>query len=86
MLFRVGDLCGSIFLDLAFESYIMTIVGKEEYLGIKERNRKLMILEFEQRVKRSFGRVHDRQYSVDLRGVEDNVEHGIIDDTIKLNK
>ncbi|KAI0517987.1 hypothetical protein F5B22DRAFT_654313 [Xylaria bambusicola] len=79
-----GDLCGSVFLDLAFERYITTIVGEEAYSYIKQVNKNKMLREFEFGVKRAFDGAEDKDYSVDLKGVEDNIEEGIVDDTIPL--
>ncbi|KAL8798869.1 MAG: hypothetical protein Q9182_006325 [Xanthomendoza sp. 2 TL-2023] len=78
-----GGLCGSVFLDAAFEKYVETIVGKEQYSRIKLKSRKKMLREFEMSVKRCYTG-DDKEYSVDLQGVEDNPEQGIDDDTIRL--
>ncbi|KAJ4292499.1 hypothetical protein N0V90_009161 [Kalmusia sp. IMI 367209] len=78
-----GGLCGSVYLDQAFERYIKTIVGEDQYNSIKERDKKKMIQEFELAVKRTYSG-DDKPYSVDLRGVEDNPNEGIDDDTITL--
>ncbi|KAF2643572.1 actin-like ATPase domain-containing protein [Massarina eburnea CBS 473.64] len=78
-----GGLCGSVYLDQAFERYIKTIVGEEEYKAIKERDKKKMLQEFELSVKRTYSG-DDKPYSVDLRGVQDNLDDGIDDDTITL--
>ncbi|KAL8774384.1 MAG: hypothetical protein Q9203_004239 [Teloschistes exilis] len=79
-----GGLCGSVFLDLAFERYISTIIGDRQYNKIKETNRKKMMREFEYGIKRMFSEKNDQTYSVDLRGVEDDPRNGIIDDTITV--
>lgn len=88
---HLGDLCGSVFLDLAFEKYITTIVGKYQYFnrsgdrkGIKESSRKRMMQQFEFGVKRAFSGAPDQNLSVDLKGVEDDDDVGIRDDTISL--
>lgn len=79
-----GDLCGSVFLDVAFEKYITTIVGDRQYNEIKETSRKKMMKEFEFGIKRSFSEKNNQTYSVDLKGVEDDPKIGIIDNTIPV--
>ncbi|KAL8790194.1 MAG: hypothetical protein Q9213_000725 [Squamulea squamosa] len=64
-------------------TYVTTIVGKDQYSEIRPKSRKKMLREFEMSVKRCYTG-DDREYSVDLQGVEDNPEQGIDDDTIKL--
>ena len=87
----VGDLCGSVFLDLAFEKWITTIVGEDQYYnrsgdrkGIKESSRKKMMEQFEFGIKRTFTGMPDQKFSVDLKGVEDDDNEGILDDTILI--
>ena len=84
--FSIGGLCGSVFLDLAFQKYIETMIGETEYNRLKESNRKKMMTDFEYQVKRNFSEHHDIPYSVDLKGVKDDPENDIHDDTIKLKK
>ena len=79
-----GELCGSIFLDLAFQKYIETIIGEMEFQSIKESNRKKMMREFEYGIKRCFSEQNDQTYSVDLKGVKDDPKNGIVDDTITV--
>lgn len=43
-----------------------------------------MLKEFEFGIKRSFMGDDNKDYSVDLRGVEDNEEEGIVDDNVPL--
>ncbi|KAF1830154.1 actin-like ATPase domain-containing protein [Decorospora gaudefroyi] len=78
-----GGLCGSVYLDQAFERYIKTIVGESEWNSIKDKSKKKMMREFELAIKRCYAG-DDQEYSVDLQGVEDNPEEGIDDDTITL--
>lgn len=78
-----GGLCGSVFVDAAFERYVKTVVGEKEYEAIRPRARKRMMKEFENSVKRCYTG-DDKEFSVDLPGVQDNPEEGIDDDTIKL--
>lgn len=78
-----GDLCGSVFLDMAFEKHIKTVVGEGQYAGLRDKAKKKMMREFETAVKRSYSG-DNKDYSVDLQGVEDDVAEGINDDTITL--
>lgn len=78
-----GELCGSVFLDMAFEKHIKTVVGDEQYAKLKDRAKKKMIKEFEIGVKCSYTG-EEKEYSVDLSGVEDNPEYHINDETITL--
>ncbi|KAJ3526973.1 hypothetical protein NM208_g1479 [Fusarium decemcellulare] len=81
-----GGLCGSVFLDIAFEKYIKTLVGEEQYRDLREIDKKKMMRIFENGVKRSFTVDSTKDYSVDLRGVKDNEEEGIVDETITLKQ
>lgn len=78
-----GGLCGSMYLDTAFVRYVKTIVGDIQYDQLKDKAKRAMMREFEQSVKRCYNG-DDEEYSVDLRGVADNPELGIDDDTITL--
>lgn len=80
---RLGDLCGSVFVDMAFEKYLKSIVGESTYNGIREKHRKRMLSDFDVQVKRNFSG-EDKESSVELRGVGDHSEFGIFDDTIPL--
>ncbi|KAH7008907.1 hypothetical protein EDB80DRAFT_574486 [Ilyonectria destructans] len=79
-----GGLCGSIFLDTSFEKHIRTLVGETQYANIKPIHKLRMMKMFELGVKRSFTSESNKDYSVDLRGVEDNFDEGIEDDCITL--
>lgn len=79
-----GGLCGSVFLDIAFQKYIETIIGEMQYNGIKQTNHKKMMREFEYGIKRCFSEHNDQTYSVDLKGVKNDPENGIVDDTITV--
>lgn len=79
-----GDLCGSVFLDLAFQRYIMTLVGEDKYSAMKETSKKRMMRDFEAGVKRAYAGDPKKEYTVDLKGVEDDEANGICDDTISL--
>ena len=62
----------------------MALVGEEQYAQIKEVSKKKMLREFEYGIKRSFTGDNSKDYSVDLKGVQDNEEEGIIDDSVPL--
>jgi hypothetical protein len=78
-----GALCGSTYVDAAFEKYIKTIVGEREYMEVPERERKRMADDFEYQVKRTYNG-DSTVYSVELADVEDNDAVGIEDGTIQL--
>lgn len=84
LIFVTGGLCGSVFVDAAFEKYIKTLVGQDDYDSIKEKPKKRMMREFEMSVKRCFTGDNNKIFSVDLLGVDDNAKEGIVDDTISL--
>ena len=73
-------------IDKAFETYIKNLVGPLQYDNLDARDKKNMMSDFELNVKRRFqyGRRNER-LAIDLRGVKDNVERGIEDETIMLN-
>lgn len=79
-----GDLCGSVFLDLAFQKYIEILIGANQYSNIRESYRKTMMRGFEYGIKRAFTGKDDQTYSIDLRGVKDDHANGIIDETIVI--
>ncbi|KAJ4398854.1 hypothetical protein N0V91_009905 [Didymella pomorum] len=78
-----GDLCGSVYLDQAFERYIRLIVGESQWKQLKPKSKQKMMLDFENSIKRSYAG-DDKQFTVDLQGVEDNASVGIDDETITL--
>jgi hypothetical protein len=59
------------------------LTGEKEFFKIKEEYRKNMLQEFENGVKRAYDG-GDTEYSVDLRGVQDNPNEGIVDETITI--
>lgn len=79
-----GDLCGSVFLDMAFENHIRMLVGREQYEGLRPRNKRRMMEAFEFGIKRSFSKEDTANLSVDLKGVEDDDENGIDDEIITI--
>ncbi|KAJ4416814.1 hypothetical protein N0V82_006543 [Gnomoniopsis sp. IMI 355080] len=78
-----GDLCGSVFLNIAFTRYIKTLVGETQYEEIKPRNKIKMEAEFEIGPKRRF-RGDSSEFTVDLVGVKNDEENGISEDVITL--
>jgi hypothetical protein len=80
-----GGLCGSAYIDMGFEKFVKLKVGRENYGNIRERYRKRMMLDFEAQVKRNFGGQDEDMRSVELVGVEDNPEEGIIDENVTLS-
>jgi hypothetical protein len=75
-------------LELAFEDYIAKLTGEEEYKKLASGAKRRMINGDFDRLKRLFGNEEedDDKYSVDLKGVKDNQEKGIIDGTIILER
>lgn len=67
---------------MAFKKHIIDIVGEVQYKSFNLRSRTRMMDDFES-IKKSFTGAN-RDHSVDLRGVQNDVEHGINDDTITL--
>ncbi|RSL54238.1 hypothetical protein CEP54_009995 [Fusarium duplospermum] len=80
-----GDLCGSTKLDEGFEKHIAMLVGECQYSKIKDIHKKKMMRTFESGVKRCFAYGSNKEYSVELRGVEDNLTEGIEEETIILD-
>jgi hypothetical protein len=78
-----GGLCGSVYLDQAFEKHIRNIVGEKQWGGLKVKSKQKMMHEFEMSIKRSYAG-DEQQFSVDLQGVEDSPDEGIEDETITL--
>lgn len=64
-------LCGSVFIDLEFERWIIREVGKPVYDKIKEQHKRDMMRQFEG-VKRSFEGDVTKQYTVRLQGAGAN--------------
>ena len=73
-------------LDKAFETYVRNLVGPPQYDRLDARDKKKMMSDFELGVKPRFqyGRRNER-LAIDLRGVRDDVDKGIEDETIVLN-
>ena len=83
-----GDLCGSAFLDTAFEEYIREIVGPSQYddeKKIRARDKRAMMRDFENGIKRSFTKSNIRRMTVDLYGVDDDLKNGIRDESITIH-
>jgi hypothetical protein len=82
-----GDLCGSVYLDAAFERHIAFLVGNAQYEKIETRRKNQMLDAFELGVKRCFDdQDGDDDFNVDLIGVEDDEENGIFGDTITVKR
>ena len=61
------------------------MVGEQHYAKIKDRAKKKMLRDFEYGVKRCFRSTDNRAYSVDLKGVADDIARGIDDETITVS-
>jgi hypothetical protein len=81
-----GGLCGSIFLDMSFEKHILTLVAESKYSEIRPADTRRMMKMFELGVKRSFTLESNKDYSVELIGVEDNPDEGIQGAMIDLKR
>ncbi|KAF8420973.1 hypothetical protein EV426DRAFT_610121 [Tirmania nivea] len=82
-----GDLCGSAFLDMAFEEFIREIVGPSQYddeKKIRPRDKNAMMRDFEDGLKRSFTKNYESIMTVDLKGVDDDSGKGIDDECITI--
>lgn len=79
-----GELCGSVYLDFAFLSYIKTKVGEEQYNSIRLIDMKAMRSHFDIGIKRAFDWNSKKEYYIDIRGVKDNELEGIQDEMIKI--
>lgn len=66
----VGDLCGSVFVDIGFQKWVTTQVGDRAYAGLKEPPKKNMLTDFEYQIKRGLEHNSQQEYSVELRGVD----------------
>lgn len=76
-------LCGSVFVNMNFESWVKIQVGDGEYARIRLVNKeKKMINMFESIL--ALSGVASREYSVDLRGIKDNLGKNILDDIIPV--
>lgn len=67
---------------MGFEKWVSTKVGQLAYSKLKDTAKKNMFQDFEYQIKRGFDPVNQQEYSVGLKGVEDNEDQGISDDTI----
>ena len=82
-----GELCGSVFLDIAFEQHIRSLVGERQYDHgrIRPRDKKTMLREFQFGTKRSFTKGQRANIIVDLKGVQDDEAMGIDDEVITIS-
>ena len=78
---QIGELCGSTFLDTGFETWMAALVCGEQWSRLKAPAKKRMLSDFES-VKRAFDPQMEPEYSVELKGVEDDEENGISGDVI----
>lgn len=69
---------------MGFEKWVSTKVGQAAYSNLKDTAKKNMFQDFEYQIKRGFDPVNQDEYSVGLKGVEDNVDQGITDDMIMV--
>ncbi|KAL2060461.1 hypothetical protein VTL71DRAFT_9492 [Oculimacula yallundae] len=81
-----GGLCGSVYLNIGFQNYIETLVGKEQYSLLKPPSKRSMMTEFDQTLKRIFNEKSNEVHTIDLFGVEDDPDNNIDDNTITLKK
>jgi hypothetical protein len=54
VLITLGGLCGAIFLDVAFEKHIRTMISAEDYEKLSDRSKIKMMHEWEYGAKRGF--------------------------------
>ncbi|KAE8449886.1 hypothetical protein EG329_007363 [Mollisiaceae sp. DMI_Dod_QoI] len=80
-----GGLCGSAYIDMGFEKFVKLKVGEAEYNRMNENHRKRMMIDFDVQVKRGFSGKDQKNRSVELRGVRNNAEEGIINGAIILS-
>lgn len=75
-------------MDIAFQDYVALLTGKEQYETLSPVARRRMINGDFDRIKRRFGDEEDDEdkYSVELRGVKDDLENGIIDGTVTFER
>lgn len=79
----VGGLCGSVYLDQAFEKNIIVIVGQDQWNQLKPRSKQRMMHEFEISIKRVYAG-DDREFEIELQDVKDDPSVGIEDETITV--
>ena len=75
-----------MYLNIGFQNYIETLVGKDQWDNLTLPSKRSMMDEFDQTVKRIFNEKSDDILTVDLFGVEDDRANGINDNTIELKK
>ncbi|KAH7357222.1 hypothetical protein BKA65DRAFT_592706 [Rhexocercosporidium sp. MPI-PUGE-AT-0058] len=81
-----GGLCGSVYLNIGFQNYIETLVGKDQYAVLSPPSKRNMMMEFDQTLKRIFNEKSNEVHTIDLFGVEDDPLNDIDDNTIVLKK
>ncbi len=85
-IFLAGGLCGSVYLNIGFQKYIETLIGKDQYDSLSDPSKRKMMTEFDQTLKRIFNERSNEVHTIDLYGVEDDPENGIDDNTTVLKK
>jgi hypothetical protein len=76
----IGDLCGSVFLDYRFESYIREKIGEKTINSMKPRSKIEMMSSWEQKVKFIFGNTPGLEgFEVNLQGVKNDRRKNIED-------
>ncbi|KAF8245501.1 actin-like ATPase domain-containing protein [Wilcoxina mikolae CBS 423.85] len=75
-----GDLCGSVFLDQAFEQYMRGVVGDKLIDDLKPRSKHVMMQSWEESVKFAFGNMTEEdEYYVNVPGMRDDEDNNIED-------
>lgn len=75
---RTGDLCGSEFINFAFERHLMMLFGEDEWRSINLRQRQQLMCAFENVVKPNYRGDPEDHRTMDF-WVEDNEEAGLQD-------
>lgn len=82
-----GGLCGSSFLDIAFEEYIRERMGLTAYTAMKQRDARVWqtaLRYFEDFIKRRFSGSEDTNYNIPLPGLPNDATTGIEDGYLVL--
>lgn len=80
---ELGGLYGSAFVDASFETWVSVVIGGDQWGKLTSRAKKGMLSDFES-VKRSFDPRNEPEYSVELKGVEDDESKGISEELIVI--
>lgn len=71
---------------MSFQKWVCQKIGKAQWDKTKDFAKRKMLSEFEYSIKRGFGISTQTEYSVELRGVEDDPEQGIRDEMINVKR